>query len=93
MSEELMDANWSQQRACALRAQIELISEIELSLMLDEPLTKVKWRRANGVGPRYVKLGRSVFYTLSDIRDWIEDNTHPASPKKPEDKDVPIFAS
>jgi len=91
MSDENDD--WSRNWARKLREHVELISEIEFSIMLEEPLSKVRWWRSHGAGPKYVKLGRSIYYTLPDIRAWIADNTHPASHEETEGKDVTIFAS
>lgn len=31
-------------------------------------------RRLKGVGPKYIKLGRSVRYLGRDLREWIERN-------------------
>jgi hypothetical protein len=30
--------------------------------------------RINGTGPRYVKLGRQVFYDAADVVAWIDGN-------------------
>jgi hypothetical protein len=38
------------------------------------PKTLQAWR-VNGCGPRFVKLGRRVFYRASDLRRFIEANT------------------
>ena len=40
------------------------------------PLSRLgAWRR-NGGGPQYVKFGRTVVYKLSDIEQWIREQTH-----------------
>lgn len=31
------------------------------------------WRQ-NGSGPKFVKLGKNVFYRVSDIKEWLENN-------------------
>ena len=33
----------------------------------------VKWRR-EGRGPRYIRVGRSIRYRLSDLLNWIEEH-------------------
>jgi hypothetical protein len=38
------------------------------------PKTLQAWR-VSGCGPRFVKLGRRVFYRASDLRSFIEANT------------------
>ena len=34
----------------------------------------IKWRR-EGRGPRYIRVGRSIRYRLSDLLNWIEEHT------------------
>ena len=48
---------------------------------VDDPALKVlgtyhalAHRRTNGTGPRYVKLGRRVFYRGSDLNEFINKN-------------------
>ena len=38
------------------------------------PNTLTKWRMS-GTGPRFLKVGRSVCYRLSDISAWLEDHS------------------
>ena len=33
--------------------------------------TMAKWR-CDGAGPKFVRLGRRVFYRSSDLREWID---------------------
>ncbi len=35
--------------------------------------THTRWRH-EGKGPRFVRLGRRVFYRSGDLRDWIRNN-------------------
>jgi hypothetical protein len=35
-----------------------------------KPSTLASWR-ATGRGPRYYKVGRSVFYAPADLREWL----------------------
>lgn len=39
-------------------------------------------RRYKGTGPRYVKLGKSVFYREEDITRWVEENLHERTDKR-----------
>lgn len=32
--------------------------------------------RYKGNGPKFIKLGRSVYYTEAHLREWVEANTH-----------------
>jgi hypothetical protein len=49
----------------------EANAALELNL---SPKTLQAWR-VSGCGPRFVKLGRRVFYRGSDLRRFIEENT------------------
>ncbi|MGE0215895.1 hypothetical protein [Mycolicibacterium sp.] len=41
-------------------------------------LAQERWR---GVGPRYLKLGKRVFYRAGDLKAWLEANTvEPGAP-------------
>lgn len=51
-----------------------LLSEDELAAMIDvKPHTLAVWR-AEGKGPDYTRLGKSVFYRRDDVHAWIEAN-------------------
>jgi predicted DNA-binding transcriptional regulator AlpA len=57
-----------------IRAGFELLSEVELAILMEvETRTLLAWR-AEKKGPDYVKLGKSVFYRRRDVRDWIDAN-------------------
>lgn len=41
-------------------------------------LAQERWR---GVGPRYLKLGKRVFYRAGDLKAWLDANTiEPGAP-------------
>lgn len=40
----------------------------------NSPRTLEDWR-LTGIGPRFVKMGRNVRYRMSDILDYLEQNT------------------
>lgn len=39
-------------------------------------------RRYKGNGPRFVKLGKSVYYRREDIDAWIDSNLHERTDRK-----------
>jgi predicted DNA-binding transcriptional regulator AlpA len=87
------DPNWTEKLRESLRNKLGLITEHDLSVMLDLPVTRVISWRSTGRGPRYVKLGNSVYYTLSDIGEWIARNTHSTSREQPDDISIEACAS
>ena len=50
-----------------------LLIEREAAAYLRLSEGKLRFDRVQGVGPTYVKLGRSVRYRLSDIDHWLEE--------------------
>lgn len=55
-----------------LRGVVGLISPEELAASLGNTEQTLAGWRSNGTGPKYVKLGKGVFYRLVDIHSWIE---------------------
>ncbi|OBB21321.1 hypothetical protein A5761_03090 [Mycolicibacterium setense] len=44
----------------------------------DNALRQERWR---GAGPRYLKLGRRVYYRAGDLKAWLDEHTvTPGSP-------------
>lgn len=56
------------------RSAINLFTEAELAEMLEVKAQTLATWRADGKGPDYVKVGKSVFYRLQDVSDWIAAN-------------------
>lgn len=53
---------------------LSILTEDDLARILEvEPRTIQAWR-TEGRGPDYVKLGKSVFYRVADVRGWIDAN-------------------
>ena len=51
---------------------IDLLTTRELASALRlSPATLQLWRRT-GRGPRYLKIGKSVRYRVSDVQEWLE---------------------
>lgn len=44
-------------------------------LLAIEPATLVKWRSTGENNIPYVRIGRSVRYRTTDLRDWIDRHT------------------
>ena len=64
----------SEVRAESLRQDIGILTQDDMALMLGINVRRLAEWRMDGVGPDYVKLGRSVFYRRVDVLDWIEAN-------------------
>lgn len=48
--------------------------------------TALAQERWGGVGPRYLELGKRVFYRASDLKAWLDDNTvEPGAPVAQQD--------
>lgn len=50
----------------------ELLTSAEAALRLRKPPRTLRQWRYVGRGPKYVKVGASVFYRPSDLQAWIE---------------------
>lgn len=54
----------------------EYFTELELSELTAIPPSTLRWRRFVGLGPAYVKIGRSVRYPISAVREFLDRNMH-----------------
>ncbi len=54
----------------------EYLTEAELSEMIAVPKATLRWRRFVGLGPAYVKIGRSVRYPIKAVQEFIKSNIH-----------------
>lgn len=67
-------------RARALRHLVGILTEDDLNEMLNiSEHTSQSWRVLGG-GPKFVKLGKTIFYRIKDVEDWIIANLHSISP-------------
>jgi predicted DNA-binding transcriptional regulator AlpA len=57
-----------------LRTRLGLITEEELAEMLDNKVETIRAWRSEKFGPKWTKLGKSVFYRAQDVTDWINAN-------------------
>ena len=70
--------------ALKLRHDIGLLTEQEVGAMLDASEHTLQGWRVQGTGPRYAKLGKSVFYTVAEILAWVENSTRFSTSEKVE---------
>jgi predicted DNA-binding transcriptional regulator AlpA len=64
-------------RASSLRETMGLLTEEDICLLIDvHPQTLRVWR-THKEGPRWTKLGRTIFYRRQDVEAWIEANLAP----------------
>lgn len=61
------------------RQKLGLITPDELAETLKITVTTLQSWRCDGQGPEYIKLGKQVFYRLTDVKDWIA--SHPSESK------------
>jgi predicted DNA-binding transcriptional regulator AlpA len=52
----------------------ELISTTDVAAWLGITTGALANNRSAGRGPRYVKLGKQVFYRKADVQAWIDEN-------------------
>ena len=64
------------EEAQKLRDRIGLVSEAQFAAMMEVSEYTTQVWRVKGTGPLFVKLGRSVFYRLKDIENWVAGNLH-----------------
>ena len=58
--------------ADTLRNEFSIYTEGELADMLDLKLETIRAWRSEKQGPKWIKLGKGVYYRAADIADWIE---------------------
>jgi predicted DNA-binding transcriptional regulator AlpA len=59
-----------------LRDRIGLVSELQFAAMMGVTDYTLQVWRVKGTGPKFVKLGRSIFYRLKHIDEWMDKNVH-----------------
>lgn len=60
-----------------LRSKLGLITQEDLSLLLDVSVDTLReWRRLKQ-GPDFVRTGKGVMYREVDIQEWLERNVVP----------------
>lgn len=59
------------------RAKLGLVTPEELSVTLEVTTTTLQTWRCEGKGPRFIKLGKGVFYRIVDVKAWIDEAVAP----------------
>ena len=62
---------------------MELLSVEQTTERLGIPKATMAKMRWAGSGPKFVKIGRKVYYRVSDIEAWIEAQTRSSTSEKP----------
>ena len=56
-------------------ASFELIAEIDAAKFLGKEIQSLRNERSQGKGPRYVRLGRTIYYPRGGLQEYINANT------------------
>jgi predicted DNA-binding transcriptional regulator AlpA len=54
----------------------ELMAPAELAQRLAKSTAVLANWRYLGIGPRFIKLGKSVRYRVADVEAWLDEQTH-----------------
>lgn len=79
MSEVLERARYFEQtesRTRALRNLMGLLTDEDVQALLMVSENTTQFWRTNRKGPPYCKLGNKVFYKVSDLEMWVDQNAH-----------------
>lgn len=64
----------TEDRAADLRIMVGLLTEDDMKAMLAVSDHTLQAWRMQGNGPKFVKLGKAVFYRICDVSEWINSN-------------------
>jgi len=67
-----------------IRQQIGILTEAEFARGLEVTVATLGTWRAKGIGPYFVKAGKTVYYTMSDIGLWLSGLGVRPGPGEPE---------
>lgn len=62
----------SEEAACRLRRQFDLVTESELAALAGVDLRTLREWRAKAEDPEHIKLGRNVLYPRQAVADWLQ---------------------
>ncbi len=65
---------YARERAAELRERLGLLTEEDLMFLLSVSDSTLQQWRMSGAGPRYAKLGKTIFYRVDDVQTWISGN-------------------
>lgn len=58
-----------------------LLTITEVAELTRLPVATLRFKRSQGTGPRSFRMGRRVFYWLSDVLAWIEQHYNDDGPQ------------
>jgi Helix-turn-helix domain len=58
-----------------LNFNMKLLTTAEAAAFLHKPAGTLRYWRAVGAGPRYVKMGKTVLYEEAELVDFVKSNT------------------
>jgi len=70
----MTEGEQKQLRGQQLRDKLELLSEDDFALAVGVTVSTLQTWRATGVGPKYTKVGKTVFYRNTDISEYANSN-------------------
>ena len=63
-----------------LRNLLGLMTEDDFMALLGVTDHTTQGWRVSGRGPKYVKLGKRVYYRVSDVTAWVDSHIHARTP-------------
>jgi predicted DNA-binding transcriptional regulator AlpA len=63
-------------RGMKLNAETQIVNTKVAAAIADMSPRTLERKRVSGTGPKFLKLGKSVRYRISDIEDWLIANEH-----------------
>jgi predicted DNA-binding transcriptional regulator AlpA len=73
----------------ATREKLGLITPEELAAALEVTTTTLQTWRVQDYGPRFVKLGKGVFYRYTEVMEWISECVAPRGDTDVDPESVP----
>ncbi len=59
-----------------LKVQTQIVGTKVAATIADMSPRTMERKRVSGTGPKFLKLGQSVRYRISDIEEWLTANEH-----------------
>lgn len=63
-----------------IRSQLGILTTEEVAASLEVTEHTLAMWRSEGKGPKFVRLGRGIFYRRSDVQEWIDASVVPLAP-------------
>ena len=61
----------AEERRCRVKAALGLLDDEDIQALGDVTADTLAKKRVNGTGPRPVRVLRTVFYHVDDVREWV----------------------